>query len=284
MTAATKTKALKRVDLALEVLVPNEDNPNKMANREFDLLVDNISKVGFTDPVLVRTRSDGKYDVIGGHHRLMAAQFLGFTEVPCTVIDDPEFDKEAADMQLVRHNVIHGKLDPAKFIELYKRYEDKYSTDILQEMMGFAEEADFRRLIEKTVKTLPKEMQQAFKDAAGEVKTIEGLSNLLNALFAKYGDTLPFGYMVFEYGGQSSIWLRVEKKTLESLRLIGQICIEKERTMDDVVGHLLRAAANGDLSDAIDAAISSSSPVKIPQNFKLDPTKDNIQKAAQASV
>ena len=51
--AVQKTKKLGRVDLDLSVLVVNDKNPNVMKSREFDLLVDNINKVGITDPIIV---------------------------------------------------------------------------------------------------------------------------------------------------------------------------------------------------------------------------------------
>ena len=43
-TPDTKTKSLKRVDLSVESFVPNELNPNKMSELEFNMLYDNIKK------------------------------------------------------------------------------------------------------------------------------------------------------------------------------------------------------------------------------------------------
>ena len=40
-------------------------------------------------------------------------------------------------------------------------------------------------------------------------------------MFTKYGDTLPFGYMVFDHGGQRSVWLRIEGKTMNAIDLFG---------------------------------------------------------------
>ena len=70
----------------------------------------------------------------------------------------------------------------------------------MQDAFGFAEEAEFKRLIAQTAKMLPdKELQEKFKEAAQEIKTVDGLSKLLNEMFTKYGDTLPHGYMIFDY-------------------------------------------------------------------------------------
>ena len=52
--AQAKTSSIRREDVPVGRLRKNEDNPNKMKPREFDLLVDNIMAMGITDPILVR--------------------------------------------------------------------------------------------------------------------------------------------------------------------------------------------------------------------------------------
>ena len=128
----------------MTALVKNEANPNKMAAREFDLLIDNIERTGLTDPILVRParlaaavrecqqdrhpegfragarpRNELKFKIVGGHHRFDAAAYLGLEEVPVTVIMDDAFDEDQERFQLVRMNMIRGKLDPQAFFDLY---------------------------------------------------------------------------------------------------------------------------------------------------------------------
>ena len=114
MDGIEKTEKIGRANLSVDDLVVNEMNPNKMKKREFDLLVDNIEKTGLTDPILVRPIEDGKYRIVGGHHRFDAAKYLGFDNVPCTIITDPSFDDDAEKFQLVRMNAIRGKVDRYK--------------------------------------------------------------------------------------------------------------------------------------------------------------------------
>jgi hypothetical protein len=281
VAALEKTKNLLRLELPLSALVKNEDNPNKMSAREFDLLIDNLEKTGLTDPILVRPVEDGKYRIVGGHHRFDGAAYLGFETVPCTVITDPEFDEEQEKFQLVRMNAIRGRLDPQAFFSLYSKLSDQYSDEILQDAFGFAEEAEFKRLIEQTAKALPDpHLQKKFKDAAKEIKTIDGLSKLLNEMFTKYGDTLPFGYMCFDHGGQRSMWLRIEGKTMNALDLIGTMCIDKGRTVDDLVGGLMQLIAKGEFSEALDKLVAKTPAVELPEKLHVPPTKDNLQKVA----
>jgi hypothetical protein len=279
MDAVTKTKNLRREDIPVGLLVPDVDNPNKMTSRQFDLLVDNFTKTGFTDPVLVRAQGDGTYKVIGGHHRLEAAKYLGFTEAPCTIIDDPEFDEEAAIFQNVRMNVIRGQMDPESFFKMYEKMSGKYETDVLQELFGFADAKDFAKLVAKSAKLLPSDLQEKFKEAAKEIKTIDGLAQLLNEMFTKYGDSLPFSFMVFDYGGQKSVWLQVSAKTMDAFDKIGFLCRENRRSVDDVVGGILQSIAGGKHEDLLALAVEKAPEVKIPAGFGGLGTKQELAAA-----
>ena len=198
-----------------------------------------------------------------------------------TVITDPNFDEDAEAFQLVRMNAIRGKLDPEAFYKLYEQLQDKYSDAIMQDAFGFAEEAEFKRLIEQTAKTLPdKHLQEKFKEAAAEIKTIDGLSKLLNEMFSKYGDTLPYGYMIFDHAGQRSMWLRIEGKTMKALDLIGTMCIDKERTVDDVIGGVLQLIAKGELKETVDKIVAAAPHAVVPKSLAMAPTKDNLEKVA----
>ena len=284
MGALEKTKKLVRKDLPVSVLVKNEMNANKMGKREFDLLCDNLEKTGLTDPILVRPLENGAYRIVGGHHRFDAATYLGFDEVPCTIIMDPNFDEDQEKFQLVRMNAIRGKLDPQAFFNLYQTLAEEYSDEILQDAFGFAEEAEFKRLIAQTAKTLPdKQMQDKFKEAAKEIKTVDGLAKLLNQMFTTYGDTLPYGYMVFDYGGQRSMWLRIEGKTMKALDVIANICVDRRRTIDDVVGRVLQLIASPDSKDFVDSIVAETAEVPLAGNATAAPTKDHLAKMAEVA-
>ena len=307
-----------RTYLPITQLVPFDGNPNKMTEREFDLLIDNFEKMGVTDPVLVwpidlklflsiwkkhrkavvvddvggpaydafeqeMVEQACFFKIVGGHHRTEAAKYLELVRMPCTINVDPEFDQEQAEIQLMRHNMIKGHQDPQKFFTLYEKYlSNGYADDMVQELFGFADASEFKKLIDQSAATLPKELQDKFKEAAKEVKTIDGLAKLLNHMFTMYGDTLPYGYMVLDHGGQQSIWLRIEnKKTWDSVTILGQTCIEKNRSVDDVLGYILQALANGSAGDLVKGAFENTPEVVIPDGFIATPTKDNLSKIAQ---
>lgn len=315
MSVAKKNKNLIRLFLPLDLLDDHEANPNVLSDKGFDMLVANMEDVGFTDPMLVWPRGmtvqfqqvlkDAKsagikvtgdfvvdefidmlraagirFTFVGGHHRRNGLQYLGETYGFCTVIADDEFDEDAAEAQLMRNNLIHGKLDPQKFAAMATRQMQKGLTeDEIQILYGFADDAEFRKMVDSLAKQLPtQDLQDKFKKAAEEIKTIDGLAKLLNRMFSLYGDTLPYGYLVVDYGGQHSIWLRAEKKTFDAVTLIGQACVENDVTLDEVLGRVLQAIARGDAADLIGPAFEKSPKASLPAGLVGLPTKDVVEK------
>lgn len=245
--AVHKTQRLLRIDLPIDDLVPNTHNPNEMTEEAFNLLYDNIDRMGITDPILVRhhPEQEGKYRIVGGHHRWEVAKLHGFDEVPCTVIEDADFDEDMEKFQLVRHNIIKGKMSPQKFMELYQSLEGKYSEEVAADLFGFEDEEAFRKLVQSTAKALPPEMKESFLDAAKEVRTINDLAQVLNRLFSTYGDTVPYGYMIFDFGGQDHVWLRMAKNQKKHMHEFGDWCRKQNRTMDGVLSSVLQLIAQG---------------------------------------
>ncbi len=313
MSAIDKTKKIVRVMMPLGLMEKNPLNPNKMKKREFDLLCDNLEQTGWTDPAVARpidlkkatefakkagwpcepedfnqklfvelcVKAGIKFRIVGGHHRYDAASYLQFEKGPLNIILDPKFDQQAEEFQLVRMNMIHGHLDAPAFIELYSKYAAEYGDDVLQDAFGFSDDAEFQRLIKQTAKAAfsdPSD-QKKFMEAAKEVKTIDGLHKLLNEMFTKYGDTLPYGYMVFtDQNNKRSMWLRVSEKTMKALDIIGDICISNKRTVDDIVGQTLQLIARGDQQAFIDALVAETEEVELPSGLQAAPTMDHLDK------
>jgi hypothetical protein len=278
MSALVKTQALQRVDLPIELLDPNPDNPNTMSEAEFNMLYDNFERVGFVDAVFVRKMPTGRYMIIGGHHRVEVAKLQEFTKVPCTIIDDPDFDDDQAAFQTVRMNVIRGKMTPDKFLKMYQGLSSKYATEILKEAFGFTDDQEFKRLLRQVEAGIPQDMLPAFKKAAKNVKDIDGLSKILNSMFAKYGHTLEYGYMMLDYGGRESVWLRIEKQTYSSVLEIGELCRSNERSMDSIIGGVLQMMAAGKLQDVMAQLIASTPKVVINPDLIELPTADFLAK------
>lgn len=269
--AVLKTDRIKRRDISIHDLVPNEFNPNVMTDRTFNMLCDNINKVGFIDPIFVVPSKEvkGKYTIIGGEHRWEVGKILGFDKVPCTIVDDPEFDKDLQTFQVVRQNIIHGKMSAEKFMQSVDSLSKKYEDDMLSELFGFTNEEEFAKLLKKTKRELPKELQDEFELSKGEIKTIDDLSRVLNRLFNEYGDTIPYGYMLIDFGGKDSVWLRMPIKSYSNFKIVAKKCEKKKVALDTLFQELLQLiATNKDID--INDILANADKVKLTSKLDED--------------
>jgi hypothetical protein len=275
VTAIEKTDKLIRKRIPLSLIDPTPDNPNEMSEAEFNMLADNVNRVGLVDPLFVKALPNGRYRMIGGNHRFEVLKVEGFDDADCTVIDDPAFDEDQERFQVVRMNVIRGKLSPQKFLKMYQQLSEKYADDIMAESFGFADEDQFRRLVGQVKSSLPSEMQSEFQQAAQEIKTIDDLSKLLNRLFTTYGDTLPYGYMLLDFGGKDSVWLRMSNETKKAVLEVGKMCVTEKRSVDSLIGGMIQLMAQGKLSQQVLQLIAQTPEVEIPLGVNL-PTEEAL--------
>lgn len=82
------------------MLKPNEIRPSKNQPRktfdeyELKLLADSIQSSGIIQPLAVRKSLDGKYEIIAGERRFIAAKMVGLRRIPCVLHNTD--DKTAA--------------------------------------------------------------------------------------------------------------------------------------------------------------------------------------------
>jgi ParB/RepB/Spo0J family partition protein len=84
---------------------PNEYNPNRQSEYEFELLCRSMGEDGFTQPIIVM-RSTRK--IVDGEHRWRAARKLGYEAVPVVFVDMTEAQRRIATL---RHNRARGSED-----------------------------------------------------------------------------------------------------------------------------------------------------------------------------
>ena len=101
-------------------LKPAAYNPRKKlkpGDSEYEKIKNSIEEFGFADPLVV----NADMTIIGGHQRLTVAQDLGFTEVPCAVVDIDKTREKALNIAL---NKITGAWDENLLADLLKDIED----------------------------------------------------------------------------------------------------------------------------------------------------------------
>ena len=106
--------------LPVTVLKPAEYNPRKKlkpGDKEYEKIRNSIEEFGFADPLVV----NADMTIIGGHQRLTVAQDLGYTEVPCAVVDVDKTREKALNVAL---NKITGAWDENLLADLLKDIQD----------------------------------------------------------------------------------------------------------------------------------------------------------------
>lgn len=113
--------------LPVTVLKPAEYNPRKKlkpGDKEYKKIKASIEEFGFADPLVV----NADMTIIGGHQRLNVAIDLGYTEVPCAVVD---VDKDREKALNVALNKITGQWDEALLADLLKDLDAvQFNTDL----------------------------------------------------------------------------------------------------------------------------------------------------------
>lgn len=220
----SEMKAFEEVDI--NRIKPNEFNPQRMSDDKFNLLCNNIQRVGMNDPIQVVRLKD--YDlIVDGEHRWRACKALGIKTVPVIIVELENEDE--VKFQNMRANILRGNIDPEKFAKLYDDLAKTYGEQLTQEMMGFADEAEFEKLYQSVKRALPPELQKGLEEAKKEIKTIAGLSQILNSLFARYGATLKYSFMTFEYGGRKHTVVMMDRKLKDQIELLKKYCIEYKK-------------------------------------------------------
>lgn len=233
-------------DIDYDLLVESPWNPNEMADIEFNRLCEELNENGFIDPIQVVPLEDGKFQILGGHHRCKAAKVLAisderFRKIPCMVLSEEKWkDEDLRKFVNLRLNVLRGRLNPTKFVGLYKEMVDKYGDDALQSLMGFTSSDAWGKLVGSVRDALknsglPDELLDKFDETKQEIKTVDDLAGVLNQLFTTYGNTLPYGFMVFTFGGQDNLYVKMDKDLKNKMWAIKDKCKEEKVDISDVL-------------------------------------------------
>jgi len=110
------------IEIEIERLRPFKEHPFQVKDdKEMFLLQESIEKYGILNPLIVRTRQDGTYEIISGHRRKFAAEKIGYRKVP--VIIRVLKDDEAV-VSMVDSNLQREMISPSEKAFAYKmKYE-----------------------------------------------------------------------------------------------------------------------------------------------------------------
>jgi len=109
----------------IEFVSANPKNPRRsFAENDLADLAQSIREHGIVQPVLVRRRAEGKYEIIAGERRWRAAQRAGLTEIPVLVRDVD--DRTALELAIIE-NVQRADLNPVEEALGYQQLIDEHN-------------------------------------------------------------------------------------------------------------------------------------------------------------
>lgn len=161
--------------MSLADLSPSPYQPRLDFDREaLEALSQSVREKGVLQPLLVRERENGKYEIIAGERRFRAASMAGLTEVP--VIVKSMDDKEVLEVALVE-NLLRENLSAIEEAEGLQRLSDEFShtQEALSQIIGKSRShiANTLRLL-----SLPASVRQMIRDGvltAGQARPLVGL-------------------------------------------------------------------------------------------------------------
>lgn len=164
--------------ILLEQILPNPFQPRKnFSETDISELADSIHKNGILQPILVRRKGDGRYELIAGERRLRAAKLAGLSTIPAMLRNST--DEQTIELALVE-NLQRKDLNPIETGRAYQRLitEFAFTQEKLAEQLGKERSsvANTLRLL-----NLPNEIQllvESMKLTAGHAKVLLGLPRL----------------------------------------------------------------------------------------------------------
>lgn len=111
--------------LAIGEIEPNQDQPRKAFSPEaLSQLAESIKEHGVLQPLVVRPRPNGRYQIVAGERRWRASRIAGLTELP--VIIRELTDEQAFEIALVE-NLVRSDLNPIEEAMGYRTLMESFS-------------------------------------------------------------------------------------------------------------------------------------------------------------
>ena len=128
-TSKTTTKNEENNRVAISDLVRNPYQPRETFNEvKLEELTSSIKKNGIIQPIAVRPikSEPGKYEIVAGERRWLAAQKAGLHDIPVIILDLS--DVESLEVAIVE-NIQRDDLNPIEEARGYKRLSEEFNYD-----------------------------------------------------------------------------------------------------------------------------------------------------------
>lgn len=120
---------------------PNNYNPNRQSEHDFELLVKSMEEDGFTQPIIVQKST---YMIVDGEHRWRAATVLGYSEIPVVFV---EMTPEQMRIATLRHNRARGSEDMELSVQVLRDLQELGALDWAQDSLMLSDD-EINRLLD----------------------------------------------------------------------------------------------------------------------------------------
>lgn len=156
--AQTKSSSEK---IPIHFVYANPSQPRKNFNQELlNELSESIKEQGIIQPILVRKKSEDKYEIVAGERRWRAAQLAKIHEVPVIVLNiDDKKSLEFAILENIQRSDLNGIEEALGYDNLVRKFG--YSQETLSKILGKS-----RSHIANTLRLagLPEEIKKMISD------------------------------------------------------------------------------------------------------------------------
>jgi ParB family transcriptional regulator, chromosome partitioning protein len=162
--------------ISLDQILPNRYQPRTtFAEAELEELAQSVKEHGVLQPIVVRRKGDGMYELIAGERRFRAAKIAGMITIPALVRNSN--DEKSLAVALVE-NIQRQNLNPMEEAKAYSRLMGEFglTQDLVSRSVGKDRSsiANILRLL-----SLHKDVQQFIESGAislGHAKVLAGLA------------------------------------------------------------------------------------------------------------
>ena len=228
-TAEEKTQLTNQINsVAIADLSRNPYQPRQNFKVEkLEELARSIRKNGIIQPIAVRPSKSkpGKYEIVAGERRWLAAQKAGLHQIPVTILDLS--DVESLEVAIVE-NIQRDDLNPIEEAKGYKRLNEEFNYDheSISKLMSKS-----RSHISNTLRllTLPKDVIAMLEEGtltSGQARPLIGISNasaIAEEIVSKNYSARKVEYLVRSKKGSNSIDRKNDANILRTQERIEKI-------------------------------------------------------------
>lgn len=227
-------------EVMLSQIEPNRDQPRKDFDEQaLNELAESIKEHGLLQPILVRSKPSGGYEIIAGERRWRASRIAGLRTVPVVIKEMDE--KEAAEVALIE-NLQREDLNPVEEAMGYRSLMVSYglTQEQVAERMGKSRSAVANAL--RILDLTPNETEalKAGKISAGHARALLG---------AEKGSTLRSDMLRVALAGASvrelELMLKKKKEAKKTEKTVDTYYTEVELAIKNELGRTVKITPKG---------------------------------------